>query len=338
MNVDLTRGNSANRPTIEGRGIALTETRARGRTVKVPSVCIQGRTILVVGKWMKTASVQDEDCLEGAIVGEPVQFLAELKQAAIKPDLFHFSEGPMSTEPRHCYHFEWDNAAIIPIKDHASWWEKLSQETRRNVRKSSKAGVEVKVARFDDELVRGIVDIYNETPIRQGRRFWHYGKSIETVKKETSTYLERSEFIGAYYENVLIGFIKLVCVDKCARIIHILSKEQHAGKRPTNALLSTAVQICADRGLSSLQYQKYAYAGNETSPLTEFKRRNGFERVCFPRYYIPLSRKGEVVLRLKLHHGLGQLLPNKVAVLLRGLRKTVLEKLSRTNSVVVKHE
>ena len=40
---------------------------------------------------------------------------------------------------------------------------------------------------------RGISNVYNETPIRQGRKFWHYGKSFDQVKAANATYLDRSE-------------------------------------------------------------------------------------------------------------------------------------------------
>jgi len=310
----------------------FTEIRVQGMTVVVPSTRVQGRTIIVTGKWVKVASVEDESCLEGDVVDNPDLFLTQLKQGPLKVDLFTFEQKPTSTKPRYRYHMEWDNAAIIPITDYAHWWESLPQETRRNVRKAAKLGVDVKAVQFDDELVRGIVDIYNETPIRQGQRFWHYGKSFEAVKKEKATYLERSEFIGAYFAGALIGFIKLLYVDKCATVFHILSKEQHADKRPTNALIAKAVEVCAAKGMTSLQYCKYVYGKNETSPLTEFKRRNGFERVLYPRYFVPLSTKGKLVLKLKLHHGLVHLLPQRVLVALRGFRRMVLENLSRTNS------
>jgi hypothetical protein len=307
----------------------FTEIRVRGKTVKVPSTCIQGRTIIVKGKWVKLAAVKDEDCLEGDVVDNPDLFVTQLKEGPLKVDLFTFAEEPTSTKPEYGYHIEWDSAAIIPIRDYAGWWEKLPQETRRNVRKAAKCGVDVKAAPFNDELVRGIVDIYNETPMRQGKRFWHYGKSFEIVREETATYLERSEFIGAYCQDALIGFIKVVYVHKCARIIHILSKEQHADKRPTNALIAKAVQVCAEKGITSLQYQKYIYGGNQASPLTEFKRRNRFEEVRYPRYYIPISTIGKLALKLKLHHGLIHLLPEKVSVSLRSMRKRALEILCR---------
>ena len=302
-----------------------TEIRVRGKTIAVPSVCIQGRRVIVKGKWIKLATLEDEDCLEGNIVENPDMFLDELKRGPLRADLFSFGQKPTQPKPQYGYHLEWDNAAVIPIADYASWWEKLPQETRRNVRKATKQGVEVRVTPFTDELVRGIVDIYNETPVRQGRKFWHYGKSFDMVKKEAGTYLERSEFIGAYFQGSLIGFAKLLYVDKCGTIMFILSQEQHADKRPTNALIAKCVEVCAERGCTSFQYRKYVYGANEANSLTEFKRRNGFEHVRFPRYYIPLSAVGAVVLKLGLHHGLVHYLPRHVSTLLRALRKWALE-------------
>ncbi len=313
-----------------------TEIRVRGKAVAVPSVQVEGKTIVAKGKWLKTAAVQDEDCLEGDVVDNPEMFVAALKRSSLKADLFTFEQKPTTKKPHYDYYMEWDNAAIIPIKDYATWWDNLPQETRRNVRKSAKQGIEVKVAQFGDELVKGIVEIYNETPIRQGRRFWHYGKSFEEIKKEKATYLERSEFIGAYYQGALIGFLKLVYVDNCAKVFHILSKEEHAEKRPTNALIAKAVEICAQKGVSSFQYCKYVYGGNESSSLTEFKRRNGFEKVCYPRYYVPISARGSFVLKLKLHHGLIDLLPEKLLSKLRALRKGAVEVMSRKPVIATK--
>src|SRR6202007_3187530 len=108
---------------------------------------------------------------------------------------------------------------------------------------AEKRGVNVKIAQFDDEFVRGIQGIYNESPVRQGRRFWHFGKNFETVKRENATYLDRSDFIGAYFNDELIGFIKIVYVDCIATLMQILAKEEHHDGRPMNALLAKAVEL-----------------------------------------------------------------------------------------------
>lgn len=163
---------------------------------------------------------------------------------------------------------------------------------------------------FTDELVRGIQEIYNETPVRQGRHFWHYGKHFETVKRENATYPDRSTFITAHLGEELIGFLRMIYVDRVASFLQILSKESHQDKRPTNALIAKAVEICEQKRMSHLVYGKFTYGNKEIDPLSEFKRRNGFEQINFPRYYISMTAKGELFIRLRLYRGLGGLLPN----------------------------
>jgi len=232
-----------------------------------------------------------------------------------------FAQKIPATTPKYDYAFEWDNWAAIPITSFNDWWEKrLPQESRRNVRRAAKRGVTVRVAEFDDEFVRGIQGIYNETPIRQGRRFWHFGKDFDTVKAENATYMDRSEFLGAYLNDELIGYIKIVYVDQIATLIQVIAKIEHQDKRPTNALLAKAVELCAKKGISFLLYTKFIYDKNESSPLTAFKRRNGFEEMKYPRYYLPLSAKGALAIRLGLHKGARQLIPLPVLTSLKSLR------------------
>jgi hypothetical protein len=193
-----------------------------------------------------------------------------------------------------------------------SWWEAVPQETRKNIRRSQRRGVTVERVLFDERLVRGISNIYNETPIRQGRRFRHYGKNFNQVEAENATYLDRSEFIGAFFNGELIGFIKFVMVDSVARIMQIVSMEAHTDKRPTNALLAKAIEICSDKRASHLVYGQYVYGKKENSSVTEFKRRNGFERLNFPRYYVPLTRLGTLALRCGMHRGVAQFVPENI--------------------------
>ena len=193
------------------------------------------------------------------------------------------------------------------------------------MRRAVKRGVVVKEVPFDDEFVRGIKGIYDETPVRQGRAFWHYGKDFEAVKMENSTYLQRSWFVGAFYKDELIGFLKVIMVDRVATLIQILAKNAHRDKRPMNALLSHTVELCVQRGASLLVYGKYRYGKKRPDSLGEFKQRNGFEEVTVPRYYVPLTLKGRIALKLGLHHGLAYMIPSPVADLLRGVRALVLQ-------------
>jgi hypothetical protein len=296
------------------------EIRIRGKGTKVPSVQIDGSTIVVIGKWLRIASVKDEELVEGDILGDPRRFVSELKTSGARVDILTFPQTDYDATPKYQYPFEWDNVAAARTASFTEWWEKLPQEARKNARRATKRGVSVRVAKFDDELVKGIKGIYDETPVRQGMAFWHFGKDLETVRMENGTYLERSEFIGAYLDAELVGFIKFVYVDRTARIMQILSKTQHYDKRPMNALLAKAVEVCHEKGMSYLVYSKFTFGNKKTSPLTEFKRRNGFEQMNFVRYYVPLTLKGKIALKLKLHRELIGILPSGVIDLLLRLR------------------
>ncbi|HKQ39586.1 MAG TPA: hypothetical protein VJ063_16030 [Verrucomicrobiae bacterium] len=291
-----------------------------GEMLTVPSLTIDGKTVVVTGGRLKIASVADEEFIEGEAVEQPDAFVEHLRQQRITADIFTFARKQGTATLRVSHFMEWDNAAVISIKSYAEWLEKLSQDTRRNVRKAAKAGVVLKQMEFSDELVRGISDIYNETPVRQGRPFWHYGKDLETVKRENGTFLNRSVFIGAFLKDELIGFLKMVYVERTASIMQILTKNQHYDKRPANALIAKAVEICGAAGMTALVYCKYIYGKNDESPLTEFKRRSGFEQVLYARYYVPLTLKGRVALTLRLHHGISGIVPKRLWLLLLGVR------------------
>lgn len=292
----------------------------KGRIVRVPAVCAQGRSIVITGKWLKFATVHDEEWLPGKTLERPDEVVALLKMHHPRADVLSFAPSEPEGTPQFSYYTEWDNVAVIRTHTYDKWWKALSQDARRNVRLAEKRGVSVRVVAFDDAFVKGIKGIYDETPIRQGREFWHFGKEFEAVKRENSTYLDRSEYIGAYLQEELIGFIKMVYVGKTARIMQILSKNAQFDKKPANAMIAKAVEVSCQKEMSYLAYCRYVYGSKKSSSITEFKRRNGFEELRFPRYYVPLTLRGRIILRLRLHRGLRNVLPEPVIEMLLKLR------------------
>ena len=87
---------------------------------------------------------------------------------------------------------------------------------------------------------------------------------------------------------------------KLASILNIVRDPNHFDKRPGNVLLAEVVKACVEKKVTYLIYGKYVYGNKTSSSLTEFKRRNGFEMVRFPRYYIPLNIKSRVIVKLRL--------------------------------------
>ncbi|HEY1805443.1 MAG TPA: hypothetical protein VGG45_13295 [Terracidiphilus sp.] len=241
----------------------------------------------------------------------------------MRADLFTFLQELPETKPLYAYPYEWDNLAVLSISTFDQWWTKqIGFKARNKAKQAEKKGIVIREVPFDDTLVRGIWEIYNEVPVRQGRRFPHYGKSLETVRAMSATFLDSSVFIGAFDSDKLVGFIKMTINDAGtqAGLMHILSMLSYREKAPTNALLAQAVHSCADRGVTRLVYANFAYGKKNRSSLSDFKERNGFERVDVRRYYVPLTKWGTVIFRLGLHRRLAEQMPESLAAKLRELR------------------
>jgi hypothetical protein len=256
-------------------------------------------------------------------VDDPVAMLEGLRKCGKRIDLFTFLQNPSETQPKYNYPMAWDNLAVLPISSFDEWWNKqIGFKARNKAKQAQKRGVTICEVPFDDDLVQGIWEIYNETPVRQGRKFPHFGSNMETVRRVSATYLDSSVFIGAFFEEKLIGFIKLTMDDDRmhAGMMHIVSMIRHRDKAPTNALVVQAVRSCADRGVRHLVYSNFAYGKKERSSLSDFKERNGFQRVDLPRYYVPLTSIGWAGYRLGLHRKLIDRLPEPIAAKARDLR------------------
>jgi hypothetical protein len=316
MNASLFTPSNAN--VTRGNHIEIS---VRGKWVRTPAFDANGQTIVVSGKWIKIAAVHDEEWMEHEIP-DPEQCVKKAKEqlGATRADIFCFTQKPSATAPRRQYHLAWESIAVAQVTTFKDWWEKLPQETRKNVRRSHKRGVVIRLREFNDELVRGIADIQNECAVRQGRRYPHYGKTLNEVKRDHLGFVERSDFICAYFENEMIGFLKLVYRGDVASILQLNSKVAHHDKRPSNALLSKAVELCEERGIACLTYGNFNYGNKRDDSLREFKIRNGFCEVLVPRFYVPLTKWGSICVRARLYRGLLEMLPRSVITTLVSAR------------------
>lgn len=302
----------------------IREVSVHGRRVAIPVLQVHGETIIVPGFWIRVACRADEDFAEAELV-DPEGWIAELKQRAAKKtriDIFTFVQKIPDSTPKYDYPIAWESIAAVRTTNFAEWWDNVSQGTRKNIRRAQKHGVVTVVKTLDDDLIRGIVDVNNDSPVRQGKRFLHYGKSFEQVREDQSAFLDRSDFVCAYLADELIGFLKIVYRRQIASLVQFLPKASHQDKRPANCLLAKAIEVCAARGVSWLTYGQFNYGNKQESSLREFKVRNGFEEIRVPRYCVPLTPWGAICTSLKLYRGPIGVLPRSVitaAVKLRSM-------------------
>ena len=257
-------------------------------------------------------------------IDDPEPMLAALRESGTRIDLFTFMQKLPDVSPKHVYPMEWDNVAALRISTFEQWWTKqINTTARKAVRKAERSGIVAREVPFDDELARGIWTLYNECPIRQGKRFWHYGKDLEAVRKANGTFLHQSVFIGAFLDETLVGFAKLVCDQdrRQAAFMQFLSMKRHWDKAPSRALIAQAVHSCAERQIAYLLYANFAYGKRQSDSLSYFKQLNGFRRIDLPRYFIPLTPRGRAALRLGMHRPWIDRIPESLLAQLRRARR-----------------
>ena len=285
----------------------------KGKTTTVDAVIIGNKTIVIQGKFIKTARIKDEWWED---IGNPKLVIDEFKTIKIKPDLFTFWQRLPEIKPKFNYFMEKEAISVLPIDTFENWWNsQIRSPTRNRIKKAERRGIVTKFVSFNDGLVKGIMNIFNETPVRRGKPFWHYGKDFNTVKKEWSRDLDKSDFIGAYYKDNLIGFIKMVYAENFAAVVQNLSMMKHRKKYTNNALMAKAVELCTKQ-----QIPYITYGGWRRGSHADFLSRNGFEKILMPRYYVPLTFKGRIILKLKLHKGIKEILPKSITAVLYNLR------------------
>ena len=301
-----------------------------GRWIDAPVVRVNGQDLVINGKRIKIARLHDEDWVENEVTDPEACIRACKEQSgAARADIFCFSQKVPDVNPRYRYPMETRSMAVAHVADYKTWLKTISESSRKNIKRATRDGVVVKVRGFDPDVIQGICDVQNETPVRQGRPFRHYGKSYEQVRRDHGAFLDRCDFLCAYYEDEFIGFIKLVYRGGVASILQILSKTSHYDKRTTNALLAKAAERCAEKGVPYLTYDRFNYGNKGDNSLREFKERHGFAEMLLPCYYVPLTLWGRFCVATRLYRGLHGFLPHGVITAAVNLRAKWYERTRR---------
>src|SRR5215469_4573675 len=153
-------------PALTENGECRVEVSVRGKWTEVPALRVNGKAIIVQGRWLKIAAIHEEQWLESE-VEDPEPFVRALKEHGAPgshADIFTFALKPPAERSRFDYPAESQSLAAVRITTFNQWWEKLPQETRKNVRRAKKRSIEVRVDPLDDPLVAGIVGVNNDSP------------------------------------------------------------------------------------------------------------------------------------------------------------------------------
>jgi len=265
------------------------------------SIIIANKEMSVVGKVFRTARLRHEMC---DFLENPPTAIQLMQRGRAIADLFTFVQDICDERRDYPFHMELTGLAVLPVVTHKKWWDEIGFKARNKVRKGQKCGVELRVVQLDDDFAKGVEAIYNETPVRQGRSFYHYGKTAVEIKEELSSFLDQCIFVGAYYQGELIGFMKLLPRKNVLRTIHIIAKISHRDKCVMDALIGRAVEICDEMKIGNLHYGSWTDGG-----IGDFRAKHGFGRIDVPRYFVPLTLRGRMMLKLKMHLPVRERLP-----------------------------
>jgi hypothetical protein len=158
------------------------------------------RTLKVEGLVVRMARIDGE---KYRFLNDPEPVVNELRNCGTRFDLFIFIQRLPATAPCYQYPMEWNNFAALPISSFDHWLTKqIGFKARNKAKQAEKRGVTLREVPFDDALIRGIWEIYNETPVRQGKRFPHYGMTSSKYVIMPARSWSRASLLGYLWEIV----------------------------------------------------------------------------------------------------------------------------------------
>jgi len=233
------------------------------------------------------------------------------KLALFGVDLLNFAAVPWNPDLSNRGRSVEDNIAVLHITSLNEWFTCVGRKTRNMIRKAQKNGVVTNELTPDETFIEAVFKIYNETPVRQGRAYPHYGITLDAVKKDVDA-AHDDVFVSATLNGEIIGFIQLNHYGEVAVVSQILSLQSHWDKAVNNVLIAKTVEVCEKYGFKTLVYGRF---GNHPT-LDQFKKSNGFSKVSFRRNFIPLSRRGGVIILLGLQRPLKDRIPVRLKPLI----------------------
>ena len=152
-----------------------------------------------------------------------------------------------------------ESVSLLRINSFDNWWRlQIRSEERNRIKRAERKGIVVRLAEIDENFISSSQKIYNETPIRQGRRYTGYGLSLKAVSEKFSN-LKQSDVFGAYYRDELVGLLWMVYGNSVVRIRSFVSLVQHRDKSPNNALMAEGVRRSFEKGFRFIVYEKMGY-------------------------------------------------------------------------------
>ena len=192
-------------------------------------------------------------------------------------------------------------ARILPLMREFSyiWTNKFNKKARNLVKKFKKSNGIVKVLDRPLDYINEIMEVNLSAPIRQGRPMPPSYTNREIVIKSLEASLKEKKghlkVYGAFIHDKLVAYSYVVEHNGYAYISRFLTHTKYFKYAVSNGLISAIIEDLCNRNIEVVQY---GYWSRHHKGVNHFLKQHGFERGKVEAYYIPLSRKGRLALRI----------------------------------------
>ncbi len=216
-------------------------------------------------------------------------------------DILVFPDRPWMGETLQLPRHDTLNIALLSFDSFEHWIGNLPRSRRKQIRRSSEEGVEVRtVEELSDSEAQEVFDMFRESPFREGRYFvgyhsWSRRRAIEEFKTN-----DRLVSSVAVYEGRIVGVSKYKFKGQVAVSTNQLSSLAVRRKvhGVANLLLAHQIKMLASRGVKHLKYGKL---GVGLDSLDEFKTSNGFRPVIVHYNYVMLTPRARLFAKFGLY-------------------------------------
>jgi hypothetical protein len=216
-------------------------------------------------------------------------------------DILVFPDRPWMGESLQLPLHDTVSIALLSFDGFEDWITNLPRSRRKQIRRSSEEGVEVRTV---DELsaseAQEVLGLFREAPFREGRYFTGYHSwSLPQVTEEFKTN-DRLVSSVAVHDGKIVGVSKYKFKGQVAVSTNQLTSLAVRRKvhGVANLLLAHQIKMLAGKGVKHLKYGKL---GAGLDSLDEFKTSNGFRPVNVHYNYVLLTPRAKLSAKLGIY-------------------------------------
>ncbi len=220
---------------------------------------------------------------------------------AIGADILVFCDRPWMGESLQLPLHDAMDIALLSFDSFDDWFSSLPKNRRRQIRNTEKEGIDVRtIEQPSISEAQEILDLYQESPFREGRYFVGYHTwSVPRVMEKFRTN-DKVVSSVAIYDGKIVGVAKAKFKGQVAVSNSILSSLaiRRKIKGVATSLLANQIKKLSSNGVRHI---KYGHLGVGLEGLDHFKTSNGFRPVTVNYNYLLLTRKARLCARFGLY-------------------------------------